>query len=378
MLSRYWHLSQFYLFYFASLGALVPYWSLYLNHLSFSALEIGQLMSTLAVSKVVAPYMWGWMADKTGFHIRIVQIASLLSVLCFLPLLWFDSFWTMMCFMLLFSFFWNASLPQFEVVTMAQLGEDNHRYSQVRLWGSLGFIITATILGGVFLYLPITTLPIVLVILFGLIFIASMQVSEYRQKQITDDHIWKVLKKPAVLALLLSCFLMQLSHGPYYTFYSLHMESLDYSRFSVGMLWSLGVLAEVVLFVFMHRLLKLRPANVWLVISLLLTAIRWVLMAWFLDHLVIVIFTQCLHAASFGMFHAAAIHLIHDYFPQHRGRGQALYSSVSFGAGGALGSLYSGVMWESFAPSTTFMISALIATMGMLVAFKVTNPKLEG
>lgn len=374
----YWRLSQFYFFYFASLGVLVPFWSLYLDHLQFTALEIGQLISTLAISKIIAPYMWGWVADKTGYHIRIVQITSILSVLCFAPLLWFDSFWTMLLFMFLFSFFWNASLPQFEVVTLAQLGRDKFRYSQIRLWGSLGFIVAVAVLGVLFEVLSIAWLPSILIGIFMLIWMSSLPVKEHLQRNPVQSHIWTVLKTPQVFALLLSCFFMQASHGPYYTFYSLFMEGLDYSRSSIGLFWSIGVLAEVVLFIFMFRLLKIRPASYWLAVALLLTTIRWLMMAWFSDQLFLVVITQCLHAASFGMFHASAIHLIHDFFPSHRGRGQALYSSVSFGAGGVVGSLYAGSMWDSFSPGLTFVVAAGIAFAGFLVSLRVRNHPAEG
>jgi PPP family 3-phenylpropionic acid transporter len=373
----YWRLSQFYFFYFASLGILVPFWSLYLDNLKFSALEIGQLVSTLAISKIIAPYLWGWVADQTGYHIRIVQVTSALCIFCFAPLLWLDTFWAILFFMFLFSFFWNASLPQFEVVTLAQLGKDKNRYSQIRLWGSLGFITTVVILGALFEMISIEWLPALLISVFVLIWISSLPVKEFLQQERTDSHIWSVIKIPQVLALLLSCFFMQASHGPYYTFYSIFMEGLDYSRLSIGLFWSLGVLAEVVLFLFMFRLLKVRPASYWLATACLLTSIRWVMMAWFSDVLWMVILTQCLHAASFGMFHAAAIHLIHDFFPQHQGRGQALYASVSFGAGGAVGSLYAGSLWESFSPAMTFMVAALVALVSFTVSLWVKNHPAE-
>ena len=373
MQKRYWRLSRFYFFYFSSLGALVPFWTVYLDDLSFSALQIGQLMATLAISKVIAPYLWGWIADRTGYHIRIVQLTSLLSLLCFLPLLWYQQFWSILSLMLLFSFFWNASLPQFEVVTLSQLGEDKNRYSQIRLWGSLGFIVTATVLGGVFERLSISYLPLIMLLIFSSIWLSTLTVKENRKTDHTDANILSVLKRPQVLALFLSCFFIQASHGPYYTFYSLYMESLEYSRFSIGLLWSLGVLAEVVLFMFMPRLLKIRSAAFWLVVALGLTSLRWVLMAWFSDMLLLVILIQCLHAASFGMFHATAIHLIHDFFPNHHGRGQALYASLSFGAGGALGSLSAGLLWDAVSPTMTFMIAGLIAFIGMLVALRVQH-----
>ncbi|MCP4075321.1 MAG: MFS transporter [Gammaproteobacteria bacterium] len=376
MQTLHWRLSLFYFCYFASLGALVPFWSLYLDSLQFTSLEIGQLIATLAISKIVAPYIWGWIADQTGFHIRIVQITSLLSVLCFLPLLWFDSFWTMLCFMMLFSFFWNASLPQFEVVTLGHLGKDLYRYSQIRLWGSLGFIATVIFLGAVFHSISISWLPLILSGIFLTIWFSSLQVAEHNQKESSSGHIWAVIKKPQVIALLLSCFFIQASHGPYYTFFSLHMENLDYTRFSIGLLWSLGVLAEVILFMVMHRLLNIKSASYWLVVALLLTVVRWLLMAFYSEELWVVLIGQCLHAASFGMFHAAAIHLVHDFFSQHRGRGQALYASVSFGAGGATGSLYAGILWDIVPPTMTFLVAALFAFIGMLIGLKVRQPAL--
>lgn len=373
MASSYWLLSQFYFFYFASLGLLIPFWSLYLDDLQFTSLQIGQLVATLAVSKIIAPYIWGWVADKSGYHIRIVQITSVLSVLCFLPLLWLSDYWSLLVFMLLFSFFWNASLPQFEAVTLARLGTDKNLYSRIRLWGSLGFIATVSVFGALFELISISWLPLILLVVFVLIWLSSLPVREYRQQHVESSHIWSVLSKRRVQALLFACFFMQASHGPYYTFYSLFMEGLEYSRASIGLFWSLGVLAEVVLFLFMHRLLKNRDAAFWLSVSLLLTTLRWILMGWFSDVLWLVLVTQCLHAASFGLFHASAIHLVHDFFPRHRGRGQALYSSVSFGVGGVVGSLYAGALWDNVSPSVTFMIAALIALCGFMVSLKVNK-----
>lgn len=371
MQKQYWRLSRFYFFYFSSLGALVPFWAVYLDSLGFSALQIGQLMATLALSKVVAPYLWGWVADHTGYHIRIVQLTSFLSLLCFLPLLWYDSFWSILWLMLLFSFFWNASLPQFEVVTLSQLGNNKDRYSQIRLWGSLGFITTAAILGGLFQSVTINFLPLILLMIFSFIWLSTLPVKEQPSAAETEVNILSVLRKPQVIALFLSCFFLQASHGPYYTFYSLYMGGLGYTRFSIGLLWSLGVLAEVVLFMFMPRLLKIRAAAFWLVVAIALTSLRWVLMAWFSDVLLLVIVTQCLHAASFGLFHATSINLIQQYFPDHHGRGQALYASISFGAGGALGSFYAGSLWESVSPQMTFMIAAATAFIGLLVSLGV-------
>ena len=209
--------------------------------------------------------------------------------------------------------------------------------------------------------------------IFLLIWLSSLPVPEYRSQHRSDSHIWTVLSKPRVVALLLTCFFMLASHGPYYTFFSLFMESLDYSRPTIGLFWSLSVLAEVLLFVFMHRLLTLKSASFWLVLSMALACLRWLMMAWYADVLLVVLLSQCLHAATYGMFHAAAIHLIHRYFPQHHGRGQALYASVSFGAGGVVGSLYAGSLWQTLTPERTYLVAAMIAFIGLLISLRVRS-----
>ena len=143
----YWRISGFYLFYFASLGVVVPYWTLYLQSLSFDAREIGELMAILMATKFVAPYIWGWIADHTGKGMLMIRIGSILSLIIFSGVFIDQSYWWMASIMALFSFFWNATLPQFEANTMNHLGINTHGYSVIRLWGSFGFILSVISIG---------------------------------------------------------------------------------------------------------------------------------------------------------------------------------------------------------------------------------------
>ena len=112
-----------------------------------------------------------------------------------------------------------------------------------------------------------------------------------------------------------------------------------------------------------------------LLFSLLLAALRWILVGYFVDVLSILIFAQILHAASFGIYHASAIELIHRYFPgNHQGKGQALYSSFSFGIGGAIGSLCSGYTWDWLGASVTFFIAAAVAGVAVFVTWAWIHP----
>jgi PPP family 3-phenylpropionic acid transporter len=368
----YWRLSSFYLFYFAALGVLAPYWSLYLKDLGFNAVAIGQLMAIPMATKLIAPYVWGWLGDHLGRRMAIVRLGSLLTTVVFASVFWVTGFWELGAAMILFSFFWNAVLPQFEAVTFDYLGDDVSKYSIVRVWGSVGFIISVVILGVVVdTYGPKSILP-VLLIAYAAIWLSSLTI----QDQDPEPHLVKqppilaIIKMPAVIAFFVVCFLLQAGHGPYYGFYSIYMESVGYSKAAIGQFWALGVVAEVIVFLFMHRLLRIFGARQVLMVSLALAVLRWLLIGNFPESLGVILFAQMLHAATFGTFHAAAIHLVHHYFTgSHQGRGQALYSSLSFGAGGALGTLASGFLWESAGPSVAFGISAALSLLALIIAW---------
>ena len=128
-----------------------------------------------------------------------------------------------------------------------------------------------------------------------------------------------------MIAFFVVCFLLQAGHGAYYAFYSIYMEATGYSKTLIGQLWALGVIAEVMVFILMHRLLQRYGARQVLMASLLLAVLRWLVIGYFPEELPLILLAQILHAATFGTFHASAIHLVHHYFTgRHQGRGQAL------------------------------------------------------
>ncbi len=364
-------LSSFYFFYFASLGALIPYWALYLESLGFTPRQIGELMAILMATKIVAPNVWGWIADHTGQGMRIVRLGSLFAAVAFAAIFVAQGYWWVALVVLLFSFFWNAVLPQFEAVTLDHLGSEQQRYSLIRLWGSVGFIVVVVGLGPLLDRFGVGLLPWVMLGLLAAISGAAWWVPGRRMAVPEDGGrpLLAILVRPQVLVLLLCCFLMQASHGPYYTFYTLYLEQYGYSRGTIGQLWGLGVLAEVGIFLVMHRLVPRVGLYNLLLASLLLAALRWLLIGLGAGSLYLLLFSQLLHAASFGVFHASAIALVHRCFTgRHQGKGQALYSSVSFGAGGAVGSLYSGYLWEQLGPAAGYLAAAAVALLGAALA----------
>ncbi|WP_018877989.1 MFS transporter [Thioalkalivibrio sp. ALE28] len=365
-------LSGVYFFYFASLGAFMPFWGPYLSEEGFSGAQIGELMAIVLATKIIAPNVWGWLADRAGAHMPIARWGALAGAVAFTGVLLYTGYWWLAVVMAAYSFFWNAILPQFEATTMRSLGQDAHRYALVRLWGSVGFIVAVALLGWAFDHIDVAWLPwIVLAILIAVV-AAAQFVREPARNHEEDNNappLLTVLRRPEVIALFVACFFMQASHGPYYAFFTLYLEQAGFSRAVAGQLWALGVAAEVVLFLLMPRLILRFGA--WLLVSaaLVLTTLRWGLLAAVPDSLPMLMFIQVLHAASYGVYHAAAISLIHYFFPGRlQGRGQALYSSLAFGLGGAMGSLVAGYLWDGISPASVYVFAAFLAAAGVIAS----------
>lgn len=365
-------LSTVYFFYFASLGAFMPFWGPYLSEAGFSGSQIGELMAIVLATKIIAPNVWGWLADRAGAHMPITRWGAFGGVIAFAGVLLYTGYWWLAVVMAAFSFFWNAILPQFEATTMRTLGRDAHRYALVRLWGSVGFIVAVALLGWAFDHIDIAWLPWIVLGIFAALWLATLWVREPVRDLEQDNNVpalVAVLKRPEVIALFAACFFMQASHGPYYAFFTLYLEEAGFSRAVAGQLWALGVAAEVVLFLLMPRLILRFGAWFLVSVALVLTTLRWGLLAAIPDSLPMLLFIQALHAASYGVYHAAAISLIHYFFPGRlQGRGQALYSSLAFGMGGAAGSLVAGYLWDGISPASVYVFAAFLAAAGVLAS----------
>lgn len=367
----YWRISGFYFFYFAVLGVLVPYWGLYLQWLGFTPAQIGSLGGVMMISRIVAPNVWGWIADHTSRRLTVVRVASLLTVIAFAGAFFGTSFWWLAAVMLVFSFFWHASLPVLEVLTMNYLGARPGAYGRVRLWGSIGFIVSVITLGPVVDgFGPWWVVPT----LFGLMFSMWLSSLLFDDAKLTErvEHpgpFLKLLLRPEVIAFLVAGVFMQISHGPYYTFYSIYLESHGYSKTVIGVLWAFAVLCEIGIFIVMSRLLRRFTLQRMLAFSFLLATARWLLIGFFVESMALLVVSQILHAATFGLFHAVGMQFIYKFFTgRHQHRGQAIYGTVCFGIGGAVGSFYSGYSWTTLGPSGTFAIAALSAAIAFLIA----------
>ena len=368
----YWRLSAYYFAYFAFLGVFSPYFGLYLQSRAFSAWDIGLLMSQMQLMRLFGPYLWGALADRLGKRLFVIRLTSVGTLVAFSAFFWIKRFDAYMAAMAILAFFWSASLPLVEALTFDHLRENAARYSRVRLWGSVGFIAAVLASGALLDFLPLDAVLWFTVASLLAIVVSAMAVPDAAAHQSHEDSapVAAILTLPSVRALLAAGLCMQAAHGAMNIFYSIYIAGLGYSKSVVGGLFSLGVVAEIAMFFFMSRVMRRYSLRRILIASFAVAVGRFLLIGWFAT-LPVLIFAQTLHSLTFGAFHAASIAAINHWFRgSARARGQALYSSLAFGAGGLLGGLASGWSWDHLGGAMAFTLSSLFALIGLVLVVK--------
>lgn len=365
----YWRLSAYYFFYFGFIGAFSPYFGLYFQSLGFSAAAIAVLMSMMQVMRVLAPNLWGWLAERRDTRMPIVRLSAVVSLAGFCLFFLTTSFAGIFVAMALMAFFWSAALPLIESVTFSHLGTRVQAYGRVRVWGSVGFVVAVLGIGYVLDVAPIGAVLWMNAVVFVGIVLCAFIVPEAPRRDVQADGagLRDTLRRTEVRALLGMCFCMSAAHGGYYVFFSIHLVGNGYDKAAVGWLWTLGVLAEICVFMGMPWLTRhcsLRTILQW---SLAAAVVRFLATGWGVGSVWLMVLAQLLHGLTFGAYHAAAIALVNQWFPgKLQARGQALYGSLSFGAGGLFGGMASGLIWDDLGAGWAYALGAAFALAGLV------------
>ena len=376
-----WRLSRFYFFYYFFVGSFVPYWGIYLQSENFSPSSIGILLSLFQISRIVAPNFWGWLADHTGHRVKWIKLTSFLGLIGFIGIFWAKGFFWIFLVMSALSLFTSSTLPLAESLTLAHLATTDGHYSRIRLWGSIGFIVASLFLGYLIDLQGINILLWVLLITQAIIFFLSNTIPEAKEihHKKNDLSIWKIIKTPSVVALLIGCTLMVSAHGVLYNFYSIYLKEHGYSTATIGWLWAVGVICEIFIFMLMPKILRRYSLKTILLISLFLGVIRFILIGASPDQFYLLLIAQMFHAATFGSFHAASIEVIAYFFKgRNQSRGQAIYNSVAYGIGGTIGGLGGGYLIQYLGGQLGFMIAAISPLIGFIVIWYGLKLEIKG
>jgi len=368
-------LAAFYFAYFAHAGAFVPYFTLWLAARELTAAQIAVVMAMPQVARIFAPALWGWLADRSGAGRAIVLFSGMALVVGYLALHAVHAFTGVALVMLALSVLAAGALPIVEMITFSTLEGRSGQYGPVRLWGSIGFILGVLGLGAWLDHRPVATVLDWVLALAVISFMVSFALPTIATPPPAREgvRLGAVIRRSDVIAFFGACFCMSVAHGAMYAFYSIYLEASGYPKTLIGALWTLGVVAEILVFLCLPQILRQFGLRGLLLASFVCAAARFLAIGWGAGSLAVLVAAQLLHAATFGTFHAAAVAAVHRFFPGAlAARGQALYSSIGFGLGGAVGILLAGWTWEALGPAPSFTISAAFGLAGLaLVAWRV-------
>ena len=363
-----YRLGAFYFAFFLYAGLMLAYLPAYLAGRGLGAGEIAAVLALPQVVRIFAPALWGWVADRTGAQRAIVVFGCGANAACFVFVPAAPDAASIALLVGAASLVSAAALPLVEAITLGALAGEAGRYGPIRLWGSLGFIV-AVAGGGAWLdrHAAATLAPGL--VAFGVASVAAaLALPRTRAHQPAPARSFSL--PPAARRLLACGFCMALSHGTLYAFFTLHLQRAGYSGTVIGLLWTLGVLAEIVVFLVLPRLFRHASLAAILAGGCLLGVLRFLLIGWVAQSGALLVLAQLMHAATFGAFHAASVAAVHRLFPAAaHARGQTLFSSLAYGAGGAAGALSAGWAWELAGPAAAFTLSAGAAGLGVFLAY---------
>lgn len=359
-----WAFGSFFFLYFAYVGLVSPYASLFFVDRGFSVIEIAVLMSMLQITRIVGPFSWGWLSDYLSNRIGIIRVCACLAALVFLCIFYLQDYIGFFIWMFVLHTILSSQMPLGETATIHALYKDNSfdkRYGRLRLWGSIGFIAMVLFAGELFQRKGIELYPYVgTVILFSLAAITfGLHEPKMERRKMVRGELFAVLINPDVRWFLVSGFFMIFAHASLYVFYSLYLTNLGYDKFQIGLFWALGVAAEVLFFYFQNKVLSRIDSEIVLQGAFGIGVVRFILIAFFPSTIVLML-AQLMHAGTFAAHHSAATKLLQRWFTGPlQARGQAIMATVSYGLGGTIGGLCAGWIWDQFQPRDVFVMSAL-------------------
>ena len=371
-------LGMTYFFYFGLLGIFMPYVGLFLDDRGFTSSQIGTLLAITALFRIIGPNLWANKADSTGRVAEVLRLGCLLAFLVFTAVFVVYDYWLLTLTFCLMMMFWTAVLPQLEVITIKATQAAQGGYGKLRLWGSIGFIVCSLLAGSLIDVYGPSVIAVVSSVSLLLLYISSLLIVSPAQKEQVKHQAsgdWKQAFSLIFIIFIVSNTLLQVSFGAYYNFFALYMNDLGYSGFQTGVFIAVGVFAEVFIFIFALRLVKQFDVINLLALSIILTGVRWIGLAYFADEAFIIVLCQILHALSFGLSHVASVYFLSQHFSERfQSRAQAIYVSLSFGVGSAVGSFVAGYLWQDgLGAAASFVFSGGVAFLGglLLILLKV-------
>ncbi|CUW40162.1 putative 3-phenylpropionic transporter [Magnetospirillum sp. XM-1] len=361
-------LGAYYAALFVAVGIHLPFWPLWLQDRGLSASDIGWVAAAGYLTRILASPVIGHLADHGGERRRLMIRLAMSAGLVWLLFPLADGFWPVLALSVIATFPFAGLLPLGDTLAMAVVGRHGLDYGRARLWGSLAFIAAATLLGKALGSWPITALPwlmsaALLLTTASCLGLPDLKVPRHEGR---PPSLRPVLLNRLFLLFVGSAALNQMAHTVYYAFASIHWKAAGLSDMTIGLLWSEGVVAEIVLFAVSNRVVaRFGPAAL-LVLAAVGGVARWLVLGSTVS-LPLVALAQLLHAATFGCAHLGAIHFISRAVPQGlSARTQGIFAAIAVGLAPGLITPFSGRLYEILGGGSFLAMAGLSALSAVL------------
>lgn len=340
-----------YFTYFFSYGIFLPFWGVWLKGEGIAPETIGMLLGAGLVARFLGSLLIAPRVKDPSHLVSALRLLALLT-LAFAVGFCFGNGWGWLMLVIAgFNLFFSPLVPLTDALAATWQKQIRMDYGRVRLWGSLAFVIGSALTGqlvavwghNAILYSLIFS---VLAMLLGMLLKPSvMPQGEARARSGTERSLWALLKEGPVWRFLLCVTLLQGAHAGYYSFGSIYWQEAGYSASTIGYLWSLGVVAEVIIFASSNVLFRRWNARNLLLLSACCGVLRWSLMAYSTE-LGWLLLIQILHCGTFTVCHLAAMRFIAARQGQEVIQLQAVYSALAMGGGIAVMTVIAGFLFE--------------------------------
>lgn len=347
-------LGSYYFFYFGLVGVYIIFMPKVLLDLGYPPFEVGIIYASAPFMRFLLPFIFKHFLSLTPDIYKFSLILSFVITLLFIFTI--DEFWVYLISNLLFGGAMGISLPYVETIAISSLSKKS--YGKVRLWGSLGFMAISLWLGLVLQTSTQALYYLSAMAFFTLIFGFTLtQFDNSPHSSPSEDSTFS-LKRYWVF--WVAIFLMQVGFGGFYNFFTIYETSHGISLEMVSWMWSFGVLCEIFMLYFQGALLQRNLLNI-LKFATLITAIRWLLLFFFPDEVLVTFASQSLHAFSFALYHTASITYIYSLYTQKK-LAQQFFLGIAFGLGGSVGAIVSGKIYGEY----LFLIEAIITLLSFV------------
>ncbi len=352
-----------YWWYFAAIGALVPYLALYYRHLGLNGLQVGVLAAVTPLGTAFLAPLWGTLGDTYAAHRLVLRIALCIAALAALLVSQTTSFWLLLPLMLLLASAAAAIPALLDGYAMTISEREGQSYGRLRMWGTAGFIAMAWLVGWMMGENISSRFLIAYATALGLTFVASFGLPplKSRSRQPLWQGVASMVREPSVALLLLTAYMVMSSASIMGNYLGIYLSEIGGTARIVGTASVVAALSELPVLAFGTQLIDRFTSRRVFLFAVVMYVIRFALYSvpptpqW-------VLAVQVLHGVSFGAYLMASVTLIHQFAGRERAAtAQGVLASIGFGFAAITGSLVGGALLDRIGAVGIFRV----ATVGM-------------